>query len=224
MQTVLITGVGKGIGRALAEKFLSEGWFVMGTYLSSQLAFANDNIKLFKMDLASSASIADCAQEIRIFGRKIDIFINNAGVLFDEDDIVLIPSKLRRTLEVNVIGPADFTEQLLDIVGSGGHVINISSTAGSLELVGTHVSHSPAHYPSYKISKAALNMYARTLALRLKERDIVVSSVHPGWVQTNMGGADADVTPTEAAENIYNFALTRPETGQFWSNGEKLPW
>ena len=91
-------------------------------------------------------------------------------------------------------------------------------------MAGQALSHFPYHYPSYKISKAALNMYTRTLALRLKESDIIVSSVHPGWARTDMGGQDADISPEEAAEGIYGVATSKPETGQFWFRGKHLPW
>lgn len=129
---------------------------------------------------------------------------------------------LRKTLQVNLVGTIDFTERMLPLINQGGHIVNISSSAGSLAEVG-YESHFPGHYPSYKISKTALNMYTRTLALRLKD-NIIVSSVHPGWVKTDMGGTEADITPEEAAEHIFGLAVSKPETGQFWFNGKKIPW
>jgi NAD(P)-dependent dehydrogenase (short-subunit alcohol dehydrogenase family) len=81
------------------------------------------------------------------------------------------------------------------------------------------------YYPCYKISKCALNMYTRTLASRLNEDKITVSSVHPGWVRTEMGGEDADMSPEEAAAHIYELAIKPPkESGQFWFKGEKMSW
>ena len=79
-------------------------------------------------------------------------------------------------------------------------------------------------YPAYKISKAALNMYTRTLALELKERGVTVSSVNPGWTKTDMGGEDAPFTPEQAAQGIYQIAVSRPPTGGFWFAGESVPW
>ncbi len=223
MKTVLITGVSKGVGKALAEKFLAEGWFVLGTYHTIKPVL-NDNLQSFPLDLSSSKSIAECIQAIRKTGKKISVLINNAGILVDEEETTVLVNKLRETLEVNLIGTIDFTEQMISLVEDGGHIINISSTAGSLELAIDGVSHYPNHYPAYKISKAALNMYTRILAVNLKDRDITVSSVHPGWVKTEMGGLEADISPEEAAKYIYEFAITRPETGGFWFKGEKLPW
>ena len=222
MKNVLITGVSKGIGKALAQKFLQEGYFVFGTSRDGKVDFTNANLSIHQLELTSTASIVKCSSEIINSKKKVDILINNAGGLFDEEETTVIPEKLRQTLEVNLIGPIDFTERILSEVNIGGHIINVSSTAGSLSLAG-HESHFEGHYPAYKISKTAVNMYTRTLALRLKDK-IAVSSVHPGWVKTDMGGQEADVTPEEAASNIFKLAISNPESGQFWFNGEKLAW
>ncbi len=224
MKTVLITGVSKGIGQALMEKFLKEGFDVIGTIYGGIVPGARERLSLFDLDVSAPQSIASCAEKILSTGKKIDILINNAGVLIDEEETAVVVDKLRRTLEVNLIGLIDFTERLIPAVATGGHLINISSTAGSLELTGTAESHFPNHYPCYKISKTALNMYTRTLAFRLKKDDITVSSVNPGWVKTDMGGDEADLTPDEAADGIYSIAVSKPETGGFWFKDERLPW
>lgn len=221
MNTAIITGVGKGIGKALAEKFISEGFTVIGTSRSGKSDVAG--MRVFKLDLSDTESIMRTAYAIRTEISAIDILINNAGALFDENETTLHPDLLRKTLEVNLIGTVAFTEILKSHFVQGGHIVNISSTAGSLALADGSASHFPRHYPAYKISKTALNMYTRTLAVEL-EGKAIVSSVHPGWVQTDMGGEEADMTPAEAAEGIFNIAVSKPETGQFWFKREKLPW
>ena len=222
MKNVLITGIGRGIGQALAKKFLDEGYFVLGTTRDGKIDFKNGNLSVHQLELTSKASIVRCADEILGSKKSIDILINNAGGLFDEEETTVIPDKLRETLEVNLISPIDLTERILSAVNQGGHIVNISSTAGSLSLVGNE-SHMEGHYPAYKISKVAVNMYTRTLALRFKDK-ITVSSVHPGWVKTEMGGENATETPEQAAESIFKLAISKPESGQFWFNGEKIPW
>lgn len=225
MKTVLITGVGKGIGKALAEKFLAEGWFVVGTVYGDDVPPETQQSKTFSLDLSSPDSIAVCADAIVGEGRKVDVLINNAGVIFDEGETPVVVEKLRKTLEINLIGTIDFTERLLPLFGKGGHIVNISSTAGSLERTGfPSASNFPLSQPCYKISKAALNMYTRTLALRLQDSGTAVSSVHPGWTKTDMGGEDADFTPKQAAENIYAVAVAPKDTGGFWFVDERLPW
>ncbi|MDQ5928032.1 MAG: hypothetical protein QG633_470 [Patescibacteria group bacterium] len=218
MKTVLITGVSRGIGKALAERFLQNGDFVVGTSTKGTSDWTHENLTVLKLDLSKSESIEECAEQIIAFGKKIDILINNAGIWSGaEDDPVLRIKDLRKTLEVNLFGTADFTDRVLPLVNDGGHIINISSRAGSLSYV------HDAEYPDYKISKAALNMFTRMLAIRFKDK-ITVSSVHPGWVKTDMGGSDADMEPKEAAEHIFKLAYTPVETGQFWFKGEKFPW
>lgn len=224
MHTVIITGIGKGIGRALAEKFLVEGYRVIGTYLSAPPPLEHKALTMLPLDLSSGERIASCIADIERLEKPIDILINNAGVLLDEGETVVRPDLLRRTIEVNVIGTVDFTERIIPAIARGGHVVNISSTAGSMGLASAGYSHFPQHYPAYKIAKAALNMYTVTLAKRLEPRGVVVSSVHPGWVRTDMGGADAELTPAEAAEGIFGVAVSRPQTGGFWYRGEQISW
>lgn len=219
---VCITGIGKGIGKALAQKFLAEGYRVIGTSLTSAVDFSNTNLSVFPMDTRSEESIEKCVAEIKNTGHSIDILINNIGVLLDEDETTVVIDKLRGTLKVNLIGTISFTEKILSTLSQDAHILTITSSAGSITQVATE-SHFPGHYPAYKISKAALNMYVKTLSERLK-RKATVSAVHPGWVKTDMGGQEADVTPEEAADGIYTLALSHPETGHFWFRDKELPW
>lgn len=227
MKTVLITGASKGIGKALAQKYLQEGWKVIGTSTNGKADYSHENLSIFQLDLISPESIKKCADAIASSGAKIDVLHNNAGALFDDEETRVIVEKLRQTLEVNLVGTIDFTEQIIAYLNPGSHIVNTSSQAGSLsdaDIIAD--SHYPYHYPAYKISKAALNMYARTLANRFRSEntDIIVSSVHPGWVKTDMGGEEAPVTPEEAANDLFSLATSRPETGQFWFKGKKYPW
>ncbi len=223
MKTFLITGVDKGIGRALMEACLEQGHRVIGTVYASSSPFTHSSFTPIQLDLASLSSIEQCAEDVQACGESIDVLINNAGVLLDEDETRVKVDKLRQTLEVNLIGTIDLTERLVPQMRDGGHIVNISSTAGSLGLVmSTGASHRPHHYPSYKISKAALNMYTRTLAEELRDRQIIVSSIHPGWVKTDMGGPQGERTPEQAAEALLTFALSHPPTGQFWFAGKRF--
>lgn len=223
MKTVVITGVGKGIGKALAEKFIAEEYRVIGTTLTGEVSVTS--VQAYSLNLSDLRSVARAAGDILGIAESIDILINNAGVLLDENYTITDVELLRKTLEVNLIGTIAFTEALKErVVATDGHIVNISSTAGSLTLAdGSPTSHYPRHYPAYKISKAAINMYTRTLAVDLAGK-ATVSSVHPGWTKTDMGGEEADFTPEEAAEGIFTIATSKPETGQFWYKEKKLPW
>jgi len=234
MKTVLITGVSKGIGRALAEKFLNEGFKVIGTSTTGKVDYSHQALSIHQLELTSPESIDKCCADIQrletVINAPIDILINNAGAIFDDDETTVLVDKLRKTLEVNLIGTIDFTEHILPVIHNSGHIINMTSSAGSLtntDMKDAETSHLPFHYPAYKIAKCALNMYTRTLAMRMQHREkntIVVSSVNPGWVKTDMGGSDAEITPEEAAGHIYKLAISRPETGQFWFEDKNFPW
>lgn len=224
MKTVLITGVSRGIGMALAHEFASRGFQVIGTSTTGTVSYSLENMSVLPLDLSKPASITDCVSAIKKNGASIDILVNNAGVLLDDGESAVIVDKLRKTLEVNLIGTIDFTEQILPFVNKDGHIINMSSSAGS--LAGTFMQ-SSIDYPAYKISKVALNMYTIALSKRLQAEDprsITVSSVHPGWVKTEMGGDDATMDPEEAAKYIADLAISKPETGQFWHKGKRFPW
>jgi len=221
MKNALITGVGRGIGKALADKFISQGYHVYGTVLTSPES-ANENFRIFKLDLGDEKSIQTCVEEIKHDGVTFDVVINNAGILADDEETKVVIEKLRKTLEVNLIGTINFNEHILDLVKPSGHIIFISSSAGALSRTGDPSAHYPNHYPAYKISKCAINMYMKTLAAR--EKDKIVSSVHPGRVQTDLSSFTGDMTPQDAAKEIYNFAVTNKESGYFWFEGGKMDW
>lgn len=221
MKTILITGIGRGIGRALAERFLENGDFVIGTSTSGASPIGHERLLTVQLDLAISESIAACAKSVIDSGKSIDVLINNAGIWSGvEENPTIRVDFLRKVLEVNLFGTVDFTERIIPLMNNGGHIVNISSRMGSLEF--TKVGY--IDWPDYKISKTALNMVTRILSVRLQDRDITVSSVHPGWVKTDMGGADAQIEPEEAAEDIFKLANSNVKTGQFWFKGEKFPW
>jgi NAD(P)-dependent dehydrogenase (short-subunit alcohol dehydrogenase family) len=220
MKTILITGASRGIGKALTKKFLENGDFVIGTSTSGKVDLIDKNFVVFQLDLSNPGSIKNFADKIASFPKKIDILINNAGIAVEEevDELKIKIDYLRRTLEVNLIGTIDFTEKIIPLINNEGQIINISSKAGSLGF-----TEYTKNYPSYRISKSALNMATRIWASRLNGK-ITVSSVHPGSVKTDMGGDDAELTPEESAEDIFQLANSKIESGQFWYKGKKFLW
>ena len=219
-KTIFITGISRGIGKALAEKFIKEGYKVIGTSTSGKSDLKDKSLTMLKLDLSSPKSIEECVKEFKKLNKKIDILVNNAGIWSGEekDPQLLDLNHLRKVLEVNLFGTIDLTERLLTSIYDTGKIMNISSRAGSLNKI-YH-----ADYPDYSISKTALNMYTRTLAIRMKSRGIIVASLHPGWVKTDMGGSNADIHPEESAEGLYQRIITLKETGEFWFKQDKMPW
>lgn len=220
MKTVLITGASRGIGGALAKRFLANGDRVIGTSRSGEVEMVHANFSCLPLELTDSKSIATCVQKIGEQTKSIDILVNNAGIWHSKDDTLEIHSlPLRETFDVNVFGTIEFTEKILPLMGQNGHILNVSSRRGSLE----YIVKTDGSYPDYCLSKAALNMFTRLLSVRLKGR-VTVSSVHPGFVQTDMNEGEGDFTPEEAAEDIFALTMKPIETGQFWFKGEKFPW
>jgi len=221
MKTALITGISRGIGKALAEKFLAEGYFVVGTSTKGISDISHENLITMQLDLANLKSIQSCVEKISGLKKPIDILINNAAVILskegNDDRNGINMETLRQTLEIDLIGLIDFTLQIVPTMNQGGHIVNISSRQGSLNYVYEMKN------PAYQISKAALNMFTRLLSFQLKDK-IKVSSVHPGAVLSGLAARDANMQPEEAALYIYQTAISSSETGKFWFKGELFPW
>jgi NAD(P)-dependent dehydrogenase (short-subunit alcohol dehydrogenase family) len=156
---------------------------------------------------------------------SLDMLINNAGILVGGETLSNFDAaNMQRTFEVNVFGVMRVVTQFVDLLRLGDEpkVVNISSQLGSLQEVRPQWG----RY-SYNSSKAALNMISRMLSFDLQEDGIALVVIHPGWVQTDMGGANAAVTPQDSAGGILQIAdnLTLANTGKFYTYaGEEHPW
>lgn len=215
MKKVLITGASRGIGLATAKKFLEEGWFVLGASTKESKSIIDQNYKHYVLDLSSEESIESCAKIIVGDNPEIDVLVNCAGTAF-EPDHNSDSTALRKDLEINLIGTIGFTEKILSIVKTSGQILMVSSMMSSL------VDFTGDDYPSYRISKAGLNMYIKILAHRLK--NITVSAFDLGWVKTDMGGQDAPREPEVPACEIFDLVNTDHPTGNFWFEGKIRSW
>ncbi|MBI2034035.1 MAG: SDR family NAD(P)-dependent oxidoreductase [Candidatus Liptonbacteria bacterium] len=225
MKTIVITGASRGIGLTTTKKFLSEGWRVIGTYLNTPIPISHQNLSVIQFDQGNSASIAKTADSIKKTAPEIDAVVNCAGIILDVQDTEADIEKIRKTFEVDVLGIIDFTERLLPNLRKGSHIVNIDSLYGTFSFPIDDTSST-----GYRIAKAGLNMYTRTLAFRLKDRGIIASSLDPGWVKTDMGNKGATETekpdrePEEPAEDIYHLVTAVHESGYFWKLGKKREW
>lgn len=212
---VVITGASRGLGKAIAEYYLKKDFYVLGTSVSGKTSFTNTNMHWYPLNLTDEQSIYQFSKQVD----SIDLIINNAGVLLESWTNPLINlSQLRKTLEVNTIGTISVTEKLLPNLNPNGKIAFISSNWGSFSD-----SNFDAMQPLYKISKAALNMYSRLLAERLKSINYVYT-FDPGWVKTDMGGDNATLTPNEAAKMICQVIDKEKDSGRFWHNGKTRQW
>jgi NAD(P)-dependent dehydrogenase (short-subunit alcohol dehydrogenase family) len=207
---VILTSRDEAKGKAAAEKLQAEGLDAIAHPLDVTSAESCDRLAQFLGDR---------------FG-QLDILVNNAGVLLDysESDgsvFSLKISTLQKTLETNTFGPLLLCQALVPLMKEHnyGRVVNVSSGAGQLHDMGTG-------YPSYRISKTALNAVTRIVANELKGTNILVNAVCPGWVKTDMGGANATRTPEQGADTIVWLA-TLPDdgpTGEFFRDRQPIDW
>lgn len=208
-KTALVTGASSGIGLALVKRLLLEGYKVIGTTRSGKFeGIKHDKLQILPLELTLTVSVEEISEKLsKQF--KIDLLINNAGIAPDVFEIKPNVTDFNETIQTNLSGTVFFTESVLERINQGGKIIFISSDMGLTENAGPTGT-------AYRISKAAINMYAGILAKRLEERNIAVVPVHPGWVKTKLGGAEALLSADESAERIVR-SLKKLETGKFFN-------
>ncbi len=214
LKTIIITGISRGIGQALAILFLRKGWRVIGTSTKGSSNIAHSNLTCFSVDLSSQTDINNFVSQVR----NVDVLVNNAAVLLEKWDQQHIDfNQLKETFDVNVFVTIFLTELLIPKLSNQGQIINISSGWGSFS------GNDSPFQPHYKLSKACINMYTKVLSER--NPCINVSSFDPGWVKTDMGTIDAPKTPEEAAQEIFDLIGNEVKpNGCFWSGNELREW
>lgn len=212
-ETILISGASKGIGFALAQQFLKNGYHVIGTSRTGKIEnLSHPNFTALKLDLSKQDTVLNFEELIGEKNIKIDILINNAGIGPDLNTMRPEIESFKQTFDVNVSGTVFFTELIYKYIKVGGKIINISSKMGSIELCERIDS------IAYRMSKTALNMYSKILANRLLEKQ-TIATVHPGWVRTTIAKdniVNGRLSADESASKIFNFVTSSFETGIFW--------
>lgn len=211
IKKVLVTGASNGIGFELTKKLLSEGFEVLAVTRSGKVGdYTHPNLSVFQADISSEKSINNVAKQMEAAGIKIDVLVNNAGVGLDLGDDVPTADLMNATFATNTTGTVLFTEALLNSLNDGGQAVFLSTAMALLRNVAPNA-------PAYRMSKAAINVYAVMLSQRLAERNIRVTPLHPGWVQTRMGGDNAPVTIETSVNGIFKAITENTETGKFWN-------
>jgi NAD(P)-dependent dehydrogenase (short-subunit alcohol dehydrogenase family) len=223
-RTVLITGANRGLGLEFARQLHAAGADVIGTARSPEEA---DDLKALgvrveQLDVADPASVAGLAE--RLDGVKLDALLNNAGIFpsrdrFEDHDM----QDVERTFAVNTVGPFRVTQALLPHLRRGDRklVMNMSSGLGSIANAGRGGS------AGYRASKAALNMLTKVQAAELAEERFVFIAMSPGWVRTDMGGPQANLSPEESVRGMLATLapLTAKDSGRYLGyDGSELPW
>jgi NAD(P)-dependent dehydrogenase (short-subunit alcohol dehydrogenase family) len=231
-RVAVVTGANRGIGFEICRQLARRDLAVVLTSRSAAKgrialkALREEGIELdySPLDVTSPVSVKALAGYLeRRYGR-LDVLVNNAGVLLDPRGSRVLdarPKTFRDTLETNLIGPLLLVQALVPLMrGNGyGRIVNISSGQGQLADMGVGA-------PAYRVSKTALNALTRTLAVELKGSGILVNAMCPGWVRTDMGGADAPRSVEQGADTAVWLA-TLPDdgpTGGFFRDRQQLPW
>ncbi|PZR72863.1 MAG: short-chain dehydrogenase [Chthoniobacterales bacterium] len=236
----LVTGANKGIGLETARQLAQQRITVLlgardrarGETAARKLSQVGLDVRFLEIDVNDSDSIRKAAAQVeRDFGR-LDILINNAGVMLHDEDKKIGEQPLevwRKTFETNFFGLIATTREFLPLIrkSDAGRIVNLSSILGSTSLHATPGS--PTYdfkVPAYDVSKAAVNAFTVHLAYELKDTKIKVNSAHPGWVKTEMGGEGAVMEIVDGAKTSVALAMIGEDgpNGAFLHLGEPIPW
>ncbi len=228
MNTALITGANRGLGLALATRYLARPdtqVIAIARDLAQSpelhaLASAHDGrVRAIQTDVANGASIDALGKELGDV--SIDLLVNNAGVPSRAGFGDITAAELAKVFAVNAFAPLLVTQALRTKLARGGKVVNITSVLGSI------ASSSGDDYLTYGMSKAALNMFPVKLAAALRADEIAVLALHPGWVQTRMGGSGAAISVDTSADGMMRVidALSMATTGSYLAyDGGAIEW
>jgi NAD(P)-dependent dehydrogenase (short-subunit alcohol dehydrogenase family) len=234
MRRVFITGASRGIGLEFARQFLAGGDDVFAACRQPERAESlkglggEDRLKLIPLHVDDETSIEQSYTAVRALTDSLDILINNAGVTGDEYDKLgtLTQENILRILRTNTVGPMLVCQRYLSLLrrGKGGQpalIVNITSEYGSLAQATHHDTY------AYAASKAALNMFTRSLASEVQAENIAAFVIDPGWVQTDMGGPYASLTPERTVtgmKRIIDRASLAESSRFFRWDGHEMAW
>lgn len=210
--TALVTGADRGLGAALVAGLADRGWTVFAGYLSASAAPPRDGVVPLDLDVRSDASVATAAARVSALTPRVDVVINNAGILGDFTKGLLDGldfDDMKATYDVNALGPLRVSAAFYPLVARSDRrlIVNISSEAGSLHQ--TRIQDRRIRY-GYCMSKSALNAAAVILQNTARDDGVRVLLVEPGWIRSYMHGEKnlrADLEPEEAAEAILDSVL-----------------
>jgi NAD(P)-dependent dehydrogenase (short-subunit alcohol dehydrogenase family) len=226
----IVTGANRGLGLEFTRQLLARGDHVVAacrhpgkaSELNHLAGEYPGRLHVLPLDVADEKSRTAFARELPLVADGVDLLINNAGVLHSGERWGSVSeANLADSLRTNAMGPFLLTQALASQLAAHATVANISSGMGS-------ISDDPDfHSPSYRISKAALNMATRMLAKALESRGIPVIALCPGWVRTDMGGSSAQITPPESVSALLQVidAVMPERSGGFFDRfGKPMPW
>jgi NAD(P)-dependent dehydrogenase (short-subunit alcohol dehydrogenase family) len=228
----IVTGGNRGLGQEIARQLMkSEAFVVVGCrdqpkcdMALEALRSGGDNVDAFPLDVNDTKMVKRFVEHVDKQHGAPSILVNNAGV-YPEATTSRVSdtptSTWRETFETNLFGAVRMCREVLPLMKKlrHGRIVNISSGLGQLHQMGEGS-------PAYRVSKAALNALTRTLASEVAGSGILVNSMSPGWVKTDMGGEDAPRSVEEGADTAVWLCLlpSNGPTGQFFRDRKPIPW
>jgi len=233
-RVALVTGAYRGIGLETCRQLCARGLAVVltardaarGEAAARALADAGGEVVCHPLDVTDPASAAAAARFADDRFGRLDVLVNNAGVMLDSSKrgasvFEATGEVMRASLETHLLGALWVSQAMVPLMRRGGYgrVVNLSSALGQLETM-------EGRWPGYRISKSALNALTVVMADELRDTGILVNSCCPGWVRTDIGGPKAPRTVEEGADTVVWLA-TLPDdgpTGRFFRDREPIPW
>ena len=231
-RTVVVTGANRGIGLEVARQLAARGDTVVvgardldaGRGAAAPLVAAGGDVRARRLDVTDQASINAIAAELAggDGSGRLDVLVNNAAIHYDtwQNAAGADLGVVAEALDTNLLGAWRCSNAFLPLLRASGHgrIVNVSSEGGSLTSMGGGI-------PAYRVSKVGLNALTRMLAAELRSDGVLVNSVCPGWVATDMGGPGGRPVAEGAASVVW--AVDLPDdgpTGGFFRDGQALPW
>jgi NAD(P)-dependent dehydrogenase (short-subunit alcohol dehydrogenase family) len=231
MPSTLITGANRGLGLEFARQYVSDRWQVYATCRDPESATelrrltddGVDKLRILQLDVSNLASVKAAAAKLA--GQPIDVLINNAGVMGAQGQIIgnIDYDAWAKVLDANTMGPMRVSEAFVDNVAQSERKTIVALTSG----MGSISDNTSGGAFAYRSSKAAINMVMRSLAIDLAPRGITCVVVNPGWVQTDMGGPRATLSPAESVSRLRRLIdrLSPAQSGKFFNHdGREYAW
>ncbi|MDU0353553.1 SDR family NAD(P)-dependent oxidoreductase [Paraglaciecola aquimarina] len=229
--TIVITGTSRGIGLGLCQHYLQSGWRVIATHrpnaIGSELHALEeqygDSLRLAELDLCDEQSILRFANEMTSQLSQIRVLINNAGVSVNRDFGAWDQASFLTNFNANLVGPALLIQGLYPLLSEATKVVQISTGLASIQdNIGAD-----GPFDAYAVSKVALNLLTVRLANREQTKKSIFCAMSPGWVKTDMGGAEAPTSVTDVSAQIYTTIekLTAEQSGAYLDcSGQVIAW
>jgi NAD(P)-dependent dehydrogenase (short-subunit alcohol dehydrogenase family) len=229
-RVALVSGANRGIGREVARQLAQRGHFLLlgsrdrdaGERAAEQIRAEGGGVSVVELDVASAESVSRATQRVAADPGNLDVLVNNAGVYGSyagaaDSDL----GEAREVLETNLFGAWGLTQALLPLLRRSRHgrIVNVSSGGGQLDDM-------QGGGAAYRVSKTGLNALTRILSVEEKGNGILVNSLCPGWVRTDMGGSSAPRSVEEGADTAVWLA-TLPDdgpSGGFFRDRKPIPW